>query len=629
MLNAALVITQPAVLSATVTPTMVSCFNANNGIITITSPAGGYGVYQFSINGGTTWQGSGTFSNLAPGSYDVRIRDAANIGCVITLNGALLITQPAVLSAAIASTNVTCFGGNDGTITISGAAGGYGTYEYSINGGGSWQASGSFTGLTTGSYNILIRDAAHTGCVIVLNSAYAITQPGLLSATVSKTDVTCRGANDGTISITAPTGGYGTFEYSINGGTSWQASGSYSGLVPGTYDVRIRDAAHTACSVILYPNLVITEPILLAMTSTGDIALNCFGDNSGTGTFYASGGTMPYTFTVVTNTAGATISFPGFNSQTFFGAGAGTVTVSVTDQNGCFAQGTILITQPALLTPGTIAANQVICSGTNPAQLTQTVPATGGPAAYVYQWQYGSTAAGPFINIAGANASQYTPAAGATTTLFYRRMVTSGMCAPVYSNVIEIRVNPNPLAILSGGETICPAQTSILKVNMMIGTGPFELDIQNHGTITGYISNSDIVVSPAATTTYRLLRVRDANNCEILSPSANLIGTATVTVRALPAITVQPVSKITCEFGIVTYSVTATGTDLTYQWYENQGSGFNPVADGGIYFGATASTLNLFGATRNMNGYSYHVVVSGCSATVTSADANTHSEYSA
>ena len=65
VLNAALVITQPAVLSATVTPTMVTCFNANNGIITITSPAGGYGAYQYSINGGTTWQGSGTFSNLA------------------------------------------------------------------------------------------------------------------------------------------------------------------------------------------------------------------------------------------------------------------------------------------------------------------------------------------------------------------------------------------------------------------------------------------------------------------------------------------------------------------------------------------------------------------------------------
>ena len=74
------------------------------------------------------------------------------------------------------------------------------------------------------------------------------------------------------------------------------------------------------------------------------------------------------------------------------------------------------------------------------------------------------------------------------------------------------------------------------------------------------------MVSPAATTTYRLLRVKDANGCEVLSPSANLIGTATVTVRALPAITTSPVSKITCEFGIVTFSVAATGSDLTYQW---------------------------------------------------------------
>ena len=149
----------------------------------------------------------------------------------------------------------------------------------------------------------------------------------------------------------------------------------------------------TACSVILYPNLADHRACTTCNDFHRNIALNCFGDNTGTGTFYASGGTMPYTFTVVTNTAGATISFPGFNSQTFFGAGAGTVTVSVTDQKGCSAQGTIVITQPALLTPGTIAANQVICSGTNPAQLTETVPASGGPAPFVYQWQYGSTAA--------------------------------------------------------------------------------------------------------------------------------------------------------------------------------------------------------------------------------------------
>ena len=60
-------------------------------------------------------------------------------------------------------TNVTCNGAADGTITINGAAGGYGTYEYTINGGTSWQASNSFTGLIPGFYNVKIRDAANTG----------------------------------------------------------------------------------------------------------------------------------------------------------------------------------------------------------------------------------------------------------------------------------------------------------------------------------------------------------------------------------------------------------------------------------------------------------------------------------
>ena len=58
-----------------------------------------------------------------------------------------------------------------------------------------------YTALTPGSYNILIRDAAHTGCIIVLNNAYIITQPAMLSATIAKTDVSCNGDNDGTISI--------------------------------------------------------------------------------------------------------------------------------------------------------------------------------------------------------------------------------------------------------------------------------------------------------------------------------------------------------------------------------------------------------------------------------------------
>ena len=621
ILNPQLVITEPAILNATVTGRDVTCFGATDGQIMISGPSGGSGTYLYSINGGTSWQGSGTFNNLAVGTYDVRIRDAATPACIIVLNSSLSITQPAVLNASIASTNVTCFGGNDGTITVSGATGGSGTYEFSINGGGSWRSSGSFANLTPGSYNILIRDAANPGCIVVLNNSYVVTQPGILSATISKTDISCSGNNDGTITITSPSGGYGTYEYSVNGGISWQTSGSYTNVTPGTYDIRIRDAAYPACMVILYPNLVITEPLTLSMSSTGDVTLNCFGGHDGMGTFYVYGGTMPYTFLVVSNTTGGTVAAPGFNSQTFFVAGAGSITVSVVDYNGCSAQMTINVIQPPLLDPGSIAASQVVCFGDNPATLTESLVPSGGPGAYIYQWQYSANPAGPFMNIAMATSNTYTPPAGATYTLYYRRMVTSGLCSAVYSNVVEILVNPLPIALLTGGETICPGQSSVLRVNLPAGAGPFTLDIENLGTVTGYVSGSDITVTPSVTTTYKLLRARDANNCEVVAPSANLNGQATVIVSTLPSITSFTPSPVVCEYTLAKFNVTAAGTNVTYQWYVNKGSGFIPVSDGGTYFGSITPNLQIFNSVRTMNGYVYHVVVTGCGNSVTSPDA--------
>ena len=128
------------------TGTNVTCNNASDGTITVTNPQGGYGTYGYSVNGGASWQPMGTFTNLAPNTYDIRIRDAANTACVIILSP-VTITQPVVLSADVASTNVTCNGANDGTITVTNPMGGYGTYDYSINGGTDWQATGNFTAL--------------------------------------------------------------------------------------------------------------------------------------------------------------------------------------------------------------------------------------------------------------------------------------------------------------------------------------------------------------------------------------------------------------------------------------------------------------------------------------------------
>ena len=109
----------------------------------------------------------------------------------------------------------------------------------------------SFTNLAPATYNVQIRDAAHATCVITLNGALVITEPAALSATVGKTDISCFGANNGIITITSPAGGYGTYEYTVNGGTTWSPLGNFTGLAPGTYDVRIRDAAHITCALVL------------------------------------------------------------------------------------------------------------------------------------------------------------------------------------------------------------------------------------------------------------------------------------------------------------------------------------------------------------------------------------------
>ena len=137
----------------------------------------------------------------------MRIRDKVHTTCVKILDAAVVISEPAVLNATVNSTNVTCNGAADGTITIAGATGGYGSYGYSINGGTSWQGSGNFVNLAPGTYNIRIRDAVNTGCIIPLLPAVVITEPAVLSASVVKTNVTCNGAADGTITINGAVGG--------------------------------------------------------------------------------------------------------------------------------------------------------------------------------------------------------------------------------------------------------------------------------------------------------------------------------------------------------------------------------------------------------------------------------------
>jgi hypothetical protein len=259
-------IIEPAILSATTTSTNITCNGANNGQITISNPTGGWGTYEASIGG--TWYPvvtSYTFTSLMPGPYTVTLRDAAYPSCSMIV-GQKTIVEPAVLNASVAYLNVTCNGANDGQIIISDPTGGWGTYEYRLD-AGTWQSSSLFENLAPATYSVQVRDAAYTDCFINLGNQ-TITEPLVLSATVSETDVTCNSSNNGTITVSNPLGGYGTYQVSIGG--NWYtvvSTYTFTGLAPNSYTVTIRDAAHTACEIEL-AIIIISEPIAIPLSGT-------------------------------------------------------------------------------------------------------------------------------------------------------------------------------------------------------------------------------------------------------------------------------------------------------------------------------------------------------------------------
>ena len=384
---------QPAVLNGVVTPTMVTCNSANDGIITITAPTGGTGAYQYRVNGGA-WQVSGTFAGLAPDTYVVEIRDAGNPACIRTLNSGMVITQPAPLNAAIASTNITCFGANNGTITISSPVGGYGTYDYNIGLG--WQPTGSFTNVIPGTYVVSIRDRAHPLCVKVFSPNTVLTEPAVLSATVTNTNVTCFGANNGTITFSSPAGGYGTYSYSINGGALWQVSPGFTGLATGTYNIRIRDAVNTTC-IIALPAVVITQPAVLnaAVASTN---VSCYGSSDGTITISGpTGGSLSYEYSI---NGGAN----WFASGNFTGVAPGFYNVQIRDavNTACVKtlNGSLQVTQPQVLS-ASVSKTNVNCFGVSNGTITVTSP-SGGYGTYDYSIGGAWQASGSFTGLAPA-----------------------------------------------------------------------------------------------------------------------------------------------------------------------------------------------------------------------------------
>ncbi|RZK52184.1 MAG: PKD domain-containing protein, partial [Hymenobacter sp.] len=150
----------------------------------------------------------------------------------------------------------------------------------------------------------------------------------------------------------------------------------------------------------------------------------------------------------------------------------GTYTITLRITNFCFCretQATIVVPGPP--TPGSIGAAQTLCAGATPAPLTSTAPAGAGIGQYSYQWQ-SSPDNVTWTDISGANAPDYTPGA-LTVTTYFRRLVTSGFCAPrTPSASVAITVLPALLpGSIAADQTVCAGTAAAPLTSSTAATG--------------------------------------------------------------------------------------------------------------------------------------------------------------
>lgn len=598
-----------------------SCFGLADGSVSV-SPGGGAGSYQYawSPSGGS----SSTAAGLGAGTYTVVVTD--NNGCTASISAT--VNEPSQIQASLASSaNVSCNGGNNGSlaITSSGGTGGH-NYAWSPSGGTNATASS----LAAGTYSVLVTD--QNGCMFNLTNLN-VTQPQSMTVQPVQQDVSCGGGSDGSISLTVSNG---TAPYQFawsNGGNT----NSISALTAGVYNATITD--NNGCTISF--SATITEPLAITVTGVNVVNPNCAAGNDGSLSVNVAGGVSPYqylwsngstvntasnliagnyTVTItddngctllynasVTDPAALTIAPPSVTDASCFGLADGSVsivaaggtgaysyawspsggsgataggliagnyTAIVTDLNGCTASITATVNEPAQIQASITNQNNVACNGGNDGLLT--VNAAGGAGGYTYAWS---------------------PSGGAAST-------ANGLAAGTYSVLITdqngctvnltnlIITEPQPFSILAvQQDVLCfGGSTGSLSLTVSNGTAPYQFAWSNGGnanSITGLAAGNytaTITDNNGCTTSF---------NATIAEPQALVVSSVNVTGVSCFGLSDGSVSLVITG-GVAPYqytwnppvAVTATAINLSAGNYDYQ------VSDANGCYASGSATVN-------------------------------------
>lgn len=308
-------VSEPAAISATITPASAVCNGGNTGSANLTV-SGGTSPYTYQWSSGATIQ---DISNLSAGAYTVTVTDAS--GC--TKTATTTVQEPSPISTVITPINPSCGGSANGVADLD-VTGGTPSYTYLWSTGAVTQ---DITNLAAGSYSVTITDA--NNCTAIDN--ISLFPSGSLVATVASANITCNGLCDGeaTVSIAG-----GTSPYTISWNTTpVQSTATATGLCDGTYTVNVSDANNCQST----PSVTIVEP--QAISFSENIVNSDCGSDNGSATISASGGVSPYSF-VWSN---------GQTDSAATGLAAGTYAYTMTDSGGCSQSGSVDIIVAAMI----------------------------------------------------------------------------------------------------------------------------------------------------------------------------------------------------------------------------------------------------------------------------------------
>lgn len=361
----------------------VACNGGSDGFLEVYM-LGGTPPYNFSLDSGLTYIQNPIVAGLSAGTYPLWIKDSR--GCQI-VGGQYTITEPSQLVATASQVSASCFGFSDGEIHVN-ASGGSGGYLYSIDNGLSFQGVPSFTGLSAGIYDVIIADARDCQQIVTIQ----VLEPAeLLLNLVQVTGITCFGANDGIITLTA-SGGTGIRRFSIDGGLSLQTNGVFTNLGPNVYDLVVTDANGCVTAV---QQITLTEPDSLQGGLVVLQNLDCANSPDGSLKAQILGGTAPFSYSL----NGA----PAVSDSVFNNLSSGNYAVTVTDANGCvLGTDSVTLTAPAAINVSSQILQHVSCYNAQDGAVQ--LFATGGAGNFTYSSD--GTTFGPgsvFTNLPAGN----------------------------------------------------------------------------------------------------------------------------------------------------------------------------------------------------------------------------------